>query len=53
MITVSGVALVYDEAFVARVGGEPCEGGAEDPGADDEEVKFHVLIISYALSNLS
>ena len=38
MIIVSGVALVYDEAFAARVGGEPYEGGAEDPGADDDEV---------------
>lgn len=33
MIIVSGVALVYDEAFAARVGGEPYEGGAEIPEA--------------------
>jgi len=37
---VSGVALVYDEAFAARVGGALCEGGAEESGADDEEERW-------------
>ena len=43
MITVSGVALVYDEAFAARVGGEPYEGGAEDPGSYNNVVIWFTL----------
>lgn len=35
----SGVGSpVYNEALAASVGCEPCEGGAEESGADDEEI---------------
>ena len=44
MITVSGGwPSVYDKAFVACVGGEPCERGAEEPGSYNNVVIWFTL----------